>query len=225
METFPVPVAGMWPNGIIRSQSSETLGPTEPGQGCPEGSQLSLGAWPHRKRPLSERSPRGGPPDDSSWAKEPDGVAGSPGVTGGRMRCDPRGRARLGRPGRSPCASFRSYSRKLWLYLPKFSISGSYSLDQLLPRLGIRDLFSQQANLSGISTRENLMVSKVSGQRPPHLRSHSNRQRKFRARSRRVQEAGWASASQRAFSDEGRACDFGDVRRECAGGQSLGLEG
>ncbi|XP_070268595.1 kallistatin [Myotis yumanensis] len=54
----------------------------------------------------------------------------------------------------------RSYSRKVWLYLPKFSISGSYSLDQLLPRLGIRDLFLQQANLSGISTRENLMLSK-----------------------------------------------------------------
>ncbi|XP_006106035.1 LOW QUALITY PROTEIN: kallistatin [Myotis lucifugus] len=54
----------------------------------------------------------------------------------------------------------RSYSRKVWLYLPKFSISGSYNLDQLLPRLGIRDLFLRQANLSGISAQENLMVSK-----------------------------------------------------------------
>lgn len=135
------------------------------------------------------------------------------------------GKALLGRPGRSPRASFRPYSRKLWLYLPKFSITGSYSLEELLPRLGIRDLFSRQANLSGISTRENLMVSKVSGQRPPHLRSHSNRQRKFSARSRRVQEAGWVPVCHRAFADERRACDFSDVRRKCTGGQSLGLEG
>ncbi|XP_036101253.1 kallistatin [Molossus molossus] len=53
-----------------------------------------------------------------------------------------------------------SFYRKLELYFPKFSISGSYSLDQTLPQLGIRDLFSWQANLSGITTQKNLLVSK-----------------------------------------------------------------
>lgn len=60
-------------------------------------------------------------------------------------------------------ASFRAYYRKLWLYLPKFSASGSYNLDQLLPQLGIQDLFTQRANLSGIAAQDNLLVSKVSG--------------------------------------------------------------
>lgn len=53
-----------------------------------------------------------------------------------------------------------SYYRELELYIPKFSISDSYSLDEVLPQLGIRDLFSQQANLSGIAAQENLLVSK-----------------------------------------------------------------
>ncbi|XP_006925621.1 kallistatin [Pteropus alecto] len=54
----------------------------------------------------------------------------------------------------------RSFYRKLELHFPKFSISGSYDLDQMLPKLGIRDLFSQQANLSGITTQQNLLVSR-----------------------------------------------------------------
>ncbi|KAK1339503.1 hypothetical protein QTO34_020186 [Cnephaeus nilssonii] len=54
----------------------------------------------------------------------------------------------------------RAYHRKLWLYLPKFSVSGSYNLDELLPQLGIQDLFTLQANLSGITAQENLLVSK-----------------------------------------------------------------
>ncbi|ELK01173.1 Kallistatin [Pteropus alecto] len=52
------------------------------------------------------------------------------------------------------------HDRKLELHFPKFSISGSYDLDQMLPKLGIRDLFSQQANLSGITTQQNLLVSR-----------------------------------------------------------------
>lgn len=60
---------------------------------------------------------------------------------------------------------FRAYFRKLWLYLPKFSASGSYNLDELLPQLGIQDLFTRRANLSGIAAQDNLLVSKVSGQR------------------------------------------------------------
>ncbi|XP_036281703.1 kallistatin [Pipistrellus kuhlii] len=54
----------------------------------------------------------------------------------------------------------RAYYRKLWLYLPKFSASGSYNLDELLPQLGIQDLFTQRANLSGIAAQDNLLVSK-----------------------------------------------------------------
>lgn len=47
------------------------------------------------------------------------------------------------------------------MYLPKFSISGSYNLDQILPKLGITDLFFQQVDLSGITDQLNLWVSKV----------------------------------------------------------------
>ncbi|KAF6352380.1 serpin family A member 4 [Rhinolophus ferrumequinum] len=54
----------------------------------------------------------------------------------------------------------RSFYRKLELHFPKFSISGSYNLDQILPMLGIRDLFSRQANLSGITTERDLLVSR-----------------------------------------------------------------
>lgn len=52
------------------------------------------------------------------------------------------------------------------MHFPKFSISGSYNLDQILPMLGIRDLFSRQANLSGIATERDLLVSRVSHQWP-----------------------------------------------------------
>ncbi|KAF6132822.1 serpin family A member 4 [Phyllostomus discolor] len=54
----------------------------------------------------------------------------------------------------------RSFYKKLELHLPKFSISGSYDLDEILPQLGIRDLFSRAANLSGITTQQNMLVSK-----------------------------------------------------------------
>ncbi|KAM9091907.1 LOW QUALITY PROTEIN: kallistatin [Megaptera novaeangliae] len=47
--------------------------------------------------------------------------------------------------------------RKLKLYIPQFSISGSYKFD-ILPKVGIMDLFSR-ADLSGI-TELNLQVSK-----------------------------------------------------------------
>ncbi|KAM4853792.1 uncharacterized protein RHO17_016833 [Thomomys bottae] len=47
------------------------------------------------------------------------------------------------------------------LYLPKFSISGSYKLENILSQLGIREAFSRHANLSGITTRHQLQVSQV----------------------------------------------------------------
>ncbi|OBS79329.1 hypothetical protein A6R68_18282, partial [Neotoma lepida] len=48
------------------------------------------------------------------------------------------------------------------LYIPKFSISTDYSLENILPQLGIREVFSTQADLSGITGAKDLRVSKVS---------------------------------------------------------------
>ncbi|XP_036062577.1 serine protease inhibitor A3N-like [Onychomys torridus] len=47
------------------------------------------------------------------------------------------------------------------LYMPKFSISSDYSLEKILPQLGIREVFSLQADLSRITGAKNLTVSKV----------------------------------------------------------------
>lgn len=118
---------------------------------------------------VGEEPPGGkeGPQTTVPWAKEPGEAAGSTGVTGTRACVTLGGRAAgRRRPGHPPSTSFRSFYRKLRLHLPKFSVSGSYSLDELLPQLGIRDLFSQRANLSGITAQENLLVSKVRGRRP-----------------------------------------------------------
>ncbi|XP_006879257.1 PREDICTED: kallistatin [Elephantulus edwardii] len=55
----------------------------------------------------------------------------------------------------------RSYFyRKLELHLPKFSISGFYELDQILPKVGFTELFSKRANLSGITEAMDLKMSK-----------------------------------------------------------------
>ncbi|XP_004635273.1 alpha-1-antichymotrypsin [Octodon degus] len=47
------------------------------------------------------------------------------------------------------------------LYLPKFSISNEYALERVLPKLGIRKIFSGEADLSGITGTRNLRVSQV----------------------------------------------------------------
>lgn len=47
------------------------------------------------------------------------------------------------------------------LYLPKFHISSDFCLEDVLPQLGIREVFSRQADLSGITGSKNLMVSQV----------------------------------------------------------------
>ncbi|GAB1297762.1 Serine protease inhibitor A3N [Apodemus speciosus] len=47
------------------------------------------------------------------------------------------------------------------LHLPKFSISTDYSLEDVLPQLGIREVFSTQADLSVITRAKNLKVSQV----------------------------------------------------------------
>ncbi|XP_074069106.1 alpha-1-antichymotrypsin-like isoform X1 [Macrotis lagotis] len=52
-------------------------------------------------------------------------------------------------------------TRKIDLFLPKFSISSNYELEKVLPLMGIEELFTTKANLSGITGQENIQVSKV----------------------------------------------------------------
>uniref|UniRef100_A0A8C8UR76 Serpin domain-containing protein n=1 Tax=Peromyscus maniculatus bairdii TaxID=230844 RepID=A0A8C8UR76_PERMB len=47
------------------------------------------------------------------------------------------------------------------LYVPKFSISTDYSLEKILPQLGIREVFSEEADLSRITGTKDLRVSQV----------------------------------------------------------------
>lgn len=47
------------------------------------------------------------------------------------------------------------------LYMPKFSISTDYSLEGILQQMGIRELFSMRADLSGITGAKDLRVSRV----------------------------------------------------------------
>ena len=49
------------------------------------------------------------------------------------------------------------------LYLPKFSISSSYNLEDVLPQLGVREVFTNEADLSRVTGHKNLAVSQVSG--------------------------------------------------------------
>ncbi|XP_049625813.1 serine protease inhibitor A3N-like [Suncus etruscus] len=52
-------------------------------------------------------------------------------------------------------------TRMINLFLPKFSISGDYNLKEVLPKLGISEVFSVQADLSGFTGNRNLHVSEV----------------------------------------------------------------
>ncbi|XP_035117275.2 alpha-1-antichymotrypsin [Callithrix jacchus] len=47
------------------------------------------------------------------------------------------------------------------LFLPKFSVSGDYNLKDILPQLGIEEVFTSKADLSGITGARNLQVSQV----------------------------------------------------------------
>ncbi|XP_008835791.1 plasma serine protease inhibitor [Nannospalax galili] len=55
----------------------------------------------------------------------------------------------------------RLTKRQLELYLPKFSIEGSYQLEKILPKLGISDIFTSHADLSGITDHTNIQVSEM----------------------------------------------------------------
>uniref|UniRef100_A0A8C6IG36 Serine (or cysteine) peptidase inhibitor, clade A (alpha-1 antiproteinase, antitrypsin), member 9 n=1 Tax=Mus spicilegus TaxID=10103 RepID=A0A8C6IG36_MUSSI len=60
----------------------------------------------------------------------------------------------------------RKWSRSLqkrWIkvFIPKFSISASYNLETILPKMGIRDAFNSNADFSGITKTHFLQVSKA----------------------------------------------------------------
>lgn len=48
------------------------------------------------------------------------------------------------------------------MYIPKLSISGTYDLKKMFMNLGVTDVFSDRADLSGITGRFDVKVSKVS---------------------------------------------------------------
>ncbi|KFP41676.1 Alpha-1-antiproteinase, partial [Chlamydotis macqueenii] len=51
--------------------------------------------------------------------------------------------------------------RKIYLDLPKFSISGSYDVKSLFEKMGVTEVFSNQADLSGVAEKTLLKVSKA----------------------------------------------------------------
>lgn len=48
------------------------------------------------------------------------------------------------------------------VHIPKVSISGTYDLKKMAMNLGVTDVFSDQADLSGITGKSDLKVSRVS---------------------------------------------------------------
>ncbi|NWS72522.1 A1AT protein, partial [Crotophaga sulcirostris] len=51
--------------------------------------------------------------------------------------------------------------RKIYLDLPRFSISGSYDVKSLFKKMGVTEVFSDQADLSGVAENTLLKVSKA----------------------------------------------------------------
>ncbi|XP_045891143.1 serpin A3-5-like isoform X1 [Micropterus dolomieu] len=52
-------------------------------------------------------------------------------------------------------------SKKYNIYIPKFSIKASFTLNDVLTEMGMTDMFGDRADLSGISEAQNLVVSEV----------------------------------------------------------------
>uniref|UniRef100_A0A7M4EPL1 Alpha-1-antiproteinase-like n=1 Tax=Crocodylus porosus TaxID=8502 RepID=A0A7M4EPL1_CROPO len=50
---------------------------------------------------------------------------------------------------------------KIHLYIPNFSISGTYDVKEIFRQMGVTDVFTDQADLSGITEESGLKVSKV----------------------------------------------------------------
>ncbi|KAM4831180.1 serpin A11-like [Urocitellus parryii] len=48
------------------------------------------------------------------------------------------------------------------LHLPRFSVSATYNLEEILPQIGLNSIFSLEADLSGITGRLNKTISRVS---------------------------------------------------------------
>jgi serine protease inhibitor len=46
-------------------------------------------------------------------------------------------------------------------HLPKISLSQHYNLENILPELGIKEVFSKQADLSGITGDKEIRVARV----------------------------------------------------------------
>lgn len=58
--------------------------------------------------------------------------------------------------------SFSLLHRWIEVFVPKFSISASYNLEAILPKMGIQNVFDENADFSGITKRDSLQLSKVS---------------------------------------------------------------
>ncbi|KAM5341156.1 serpin A11-like [Glossophaga mutica] len=48
------------------------------------------------------------------------------------------------------------------LHLPRFSISGTYNLEEILSHIGLTDIFKLEADLSGVADQPNITISRVS---------------------------------------------------------------
>uniref|UniRef100_A0A8D0LC34 Serpin domain-containing protein n=1 Tax=Sphenodon punctatus TaxID=8508 RepID=A0A8D0LC34_SPHPU len=62
--------------------------------------------------------------------------------------------------------------RRISLYIPRFSISGTYDIKEIFQRMGVTEVFTDQADLSGITGSPELKVSKAIHR--AHLNVHEN---------------------------------------------------
>ncbi|KFP88735.1 Alpha-1-antiproteinase, partial [Acanthisitta chloris] len=53
------------------------------------------------------------------------------------------------------------FQSRMSLYLPKFSVSGRYEISDILSKMGMVDVFTNQADLSGITGTQDLKVSRA----------------------------------------------------------------